>query len=84
MQTVRLAGWRSQEGKNTYLAAYDSAMALWPVAFESRQVATRFGSTHVVVSGSPQLPPLVLLHAATGFGATHCQQAPALFPFSVE
>lgn len=32
MQTVRLAGWRSQQGKNAYLAAYDSAMALWLTA----------------------------------------------------
>ncbi len=70
METVRLSGWKSQEGKSAYLAAYDSAMRLWPVPFESRQVATRFGSTHVVVSGSPESPPLVLLHAATGFGAT--------------
>ena len=70
MNTVRLSGWRSQEGKKAYLAAYDAAMKLWPVSFESRLVATRFGSTHVVVSGSRDLPPLVLLHAATGFGAT--------------
>jgi len=70
MATVRLAGWKSEEGQRAYLAAYDSAMRLWPVPFESRQVGTRFGSTHVVVSGSPASPPLVLLHAATGFGAT--------------
>lgn len=70
MKTVRLSGWKSQDGKTAYLAAYDSAMQLWPVPFESRQVSTRFGSTHVVVSGAPELPPLVLLHAATGFGAT--------------
>lgn len=70
MKTVRLAGWKSQEGKKAYLAAYDAAMDLWPVPFESRHIATRFGSTHVVVSGSRDLSPLVLLHAATGFGAT--------------
>ncbi len=70
MESVRLAGWKSQQGKDAYLAAYDSAMQLWPVPFESRQVATRFGSTHVVVSGSPESVPMVLLHAATGFGAT--------------
>lgn len=70
MKTVHPSGWRSREGREAYLAAYDSAMGLWPVPFESRQVATRFGSTHVVVSGSPELSPLVLLHAATGFGAT--------------
>lgn len=67
---VRPAGWRSQEGRIAYLAAYESAMSLWPVPFESRRVDTRYGATHVLVSGSPESPPLVLLHAATGFGAT--------------
>lgn len=47
METVRLSGWKSPEEKSACLAAYDSAMRLWPVPFESRQVATRFGSTHV-------------------------------------
>jgi pimeloyl-ACP methyl ester carboxylesterase len=68
--TVRLAGWKTEAGKATYLTAYDATMRLWPVPFESRYVATRFGSTHVVVSGSPELPPLVMLHAAHGVGAT--------------
>jgi pimeloyl-ACP methyl ester carboxylesterase len=67
---VRLARWKSDAGRSAYLAAYDLAMRLWPVPFESRHVATRFGSTHVVVSGSPRLRPLILLHAAHGVGAT--------------
>lgn len=45
MQAPRLAGWNSEAGKEAYLAAYDSAMGLWPVPFESRQITTRFGST---------------------------------------
>lgn len=43
MANIRLAGWKIEEGKNAYLAAYDSAMPLWPVPFESRQAATRLG-----------------------------------------
>jgi len=70
MANVRPAHWKSREGRKAYLSAYDLAMQLWPVPFESRQIETRFGSTHVVVSGSPGSPPLLLLHAATGFGAT--------------
>jgi pimeloyl-ACP methyl ester carboxylesterase len=67
---VRLAGWKTDAGRAPYIEAYDAAMRLWPVPFESRYVDTRFGSTHVVVSGSPELPPVVLLHAAHGVGAT--------------
>lgn len=67
---VRLAGWKSEAGRTAYLAAYDEALSLWPVPFESRFVDTRFGATHVVVSGLASSPPVLLLHAATGFGAT--------------
>lgn len=70
MASVRVAGWKSSAGRQAYLSAYDSAMQLWPVPFDSQPVATRFGDTHVVASGSPQAPPVVTFHAATGFGAT--------------
>jgi pimeloyl-ACP methyl ester carboxylesterase len=45
-------------------------MELWPLPFESRCVQTRFGNTHTVVCGPSDAAPLLLLHAATGFGAT--------------
>jgi pimeloyl-ACP methyl ester carboxylesterase len=48
-------------------AAYDAALARWPVPVGPREVETRFGRTHVLVSGSPSAPPLVLL---PGGGAT--------------
>ena len=48
-------------------AAYDAALARWPVPVRSREVATRFGATHVLVSGPASAPPLVLL---PGGGAT--------------
>lgn len=65
---ARLAGWKSPEGRAEYTAAYDAALSLWPVPYESRYIDTRFGTTHVILSGPTIAPPLVLLGAATGVG----------------
>ena len=44
------------------MAAYDAVMELWPVPYEEIDLSTQFGTTHVVVSGPEDAPPLVLLH----------------------
>lgn len=54
--------YKSPEGKAKCLAVYDAALARWPVPYEQLDVSTRFGSTHVIVSGPQGAPPLVLLH----------------------
>ncbi len=56
--------FKSPAGEASVLAAYDTAMKLWPIPYEERDVPTRFGSTHVIVSGPADAPPLVLLHCA--------------------
>jgi pimeloyl-ACP methyl ester carboxylesterase len=67
--TLRLASWRSPEGRAEYVTTYDAALSLWTVPYESRTFETRFGDTHAVVSGPEDAPPLVLLPAAVGIGA---------------
>jgi pimeloyl-ACP methyl ester carboxylesterase len=59
----RLETFKSDAVKARYLTAYDGLMRKWPVPYEERDAPTRFGVTHVVVSGPPDAPPLVLLHA---------------------
>ncbi len=66
---VRLAGFASDQGRQEYLDCYDAALSLWPVPFRSQQVPTRFGSTHAIISGPDDGPPVVLLPAAVGVGA---------------
>jgi len=73
--------FKTPEGKATYLAAYDAAMKLWPVPYEERDIQTRFGMTHVVISGPKEAPPLVLLH---GYMATLMMWAPNIADFSKE
>jgi pimeloyl-ACP methyl ester carboxylesterase len=53
--------FKTSAGEARYLVAYDKVMARWPVPFETVDVLDRFGSTHALVSGPPDAPPLVLL-----------------------
>jgi pimeloyl-ACP methyl ester carboxylesterase len=54
--------FKSPEAEAKFLAAYDATLALWPVPHEALEVTTSFGTTHINVAGSPDLPPLVLIH----------------------
>lgn len=62
----RQSAFKTSEGEAAFIAAYDDAIKLWPVSYEEREIPTRFGLTHVVVSGRQDAPPLVLLHGSIG------------------
>ena len=74
-----LSAFKSAGGEAAFLAAYDGAMSRWPVPYEAIDVPTRFGPTHVVVSGPRDAPPLVLLH---GYQATLTMWAPNVADFA--
>ena len=54
--------FKTPEGQTRYSAAYDAAMRLWPVPYETAAVTTRYGQTHVISCGARDASPLVLLH----------------------
>lgn len=54
--------FKTPKGQAEYLAAYDRSLSLWPVAYDSLDVPTSFGKTHVLTCGPRQAPPLILLH----------------------
>jgi pimeloyl-ACP methyl ester carboxylesterase len=62
-QRAAIEAIRTPEIAARYLATYDALLRKWPVAFESLQIVTGYGSTHVIASGAPGAPPVVLLHA---------------------
>jgi pimeloyl-ACP methyl ester carboxylesterase len=61
--------FKTLKGEAKSMAAYDAVLAHWPVAHEERDhyltlmdMPTRFGTTHVIVSGHEGAQPIVLLH----------------------
>ena len=74
--------FRTSRDRAAMIAKYDAKLAQWPVPFEEFDVRTSYGSTHIVASGPPDAPPLLLLHMAAcssfiwapviaAFAATH-------------
>ena len=72
-------GFKTSKGEAAFRAAYDDGLRLWPVPYEELDVPTRFGHTHVIVSGEENAPPLVLLH---GYMATSTSWQPNIADFS--
>ena len=56
--------YRSEEGRQRLLAAYDRVLDTWPVPLERLTLRTALGDTFVLASGPAAAPPLVLLHGA--------------------
>lgn len=73
------SAFKTPEGQAAFLAAYETVMNLWPVPYEEIEIRTRFGVTHIVISGPKDAPPLVLLHGQCG---TLTMWAPNVADFS--
>jgi pimeloyl-ACP methyl ester carboxylesterase len=56
-----LSIFKDTETEAKYMAAYDNVLSHWPVPYLAMDIPTRFGKTHINVSGSQTAPPLVLL-----------------------
>jgi pimeloyl-ACP methyl ester carboxylesterase len=76
-----LSAFKTPEGEAAYLTAYDAALKLWPVPYDQIDIPTRFGTTHVLISGPKDASPLVLLH---GYMATSIMWSPNIIDFSQE
>jgi pimeloyl-ACP methyl ester carboxylesterase len=59
---IELPVFVTEENRARLMAIYDEGLRRWPVPFEAFFVDTRYGKTHVIVSGAPASPPLVMTH----------------------
>ncbi|MFQ5865635.1 MAG: alpha/beta fold hydrolase [bacterium] len=53
--------YKSPEGEAKVLSLYDKALAKLRIEFEETIVNTRFGDTHIIITGPKEAPPLVIL-----------------------
>jgi pimeloyl-ACP methyl ester carboxylesterase len=61
---TELPVFRTEEIRAKLMAIYDEGLRHWPVPLETFFVDTRYGRTHVIASGDPAAPPLVMTHPA--------------------
>lgn len=64
MITTKHHPFKSAEHKKEYMTLHKKFAAQWPTPWESRMIATSFGTTHVRVNGPEDAPALVLLPGA--------------------
>lgn len=58
--------FKSATGKKEILDLYDQKLEELDIAYESIYLETTFGRTHVLRTGDPSLPPLLLIHGSNG------------------
>lgn len=57
----RLPIYGTEATRAALMALYDERLRSWPVPFDTSFVSTRFGETHVITTGEPGAPELLML-----------------------
>jgi len=60
--TAEVPVYRTKANRAGLMSIYEAKLRLWPVRSETFFAPTRYGKTHVIASGDPASPPVVLLH----------------------
>jgi pimeloyl-ACP methyl ester carboxylesterase len=69
----------SKSKKELYIKSYDETLKLWDVPFEEIDLATDYGTAHIIISGPKTGEPLVLFH---GTDASSTMWLPNIKAFS--
>jgi len=54
--------FKSEKAKSKIFKTYDQLLLLWEVELQERDIDTKYGSTHIIVCGDDNKPPLLLFH----------------------
>ena len=74
----RVPVYRTEANRAGLMSIYEDRLRQWPVPFETFFAATRYGRTHVIASGDPAAPPVVLLHPEATSALAWAPMFPAL------
>ncbi|MDF1695304.1 MAG: alpha/beta hydrolase [Saprospiraceae bacterium] len=70
--------FKSEEGKKEILALYHEKLNELQIPFESQVISTSFGETHLLITGDPSNPPLLLVHGSNACAPIALECYPAL------
>lgn len=54
--------YKNKKSEKSILETYDKLMEMWDIPYQERNIATRYGMTHVIITGKEDGRPLVLFH----------------------
>ncbi|TVX99793.1 alpha/beta fold hydrolase [Cohnella terricola] len=75
--------FKSESGSQAFMQAYDRLMDHWPVAYETMEAQTEFGSCHIITSGPEEGEPVMMFHGMTCNSAMWYPSVEALSGFRV-
>ena len=70
--------FKSELGKKEILSLYDQKLKELNIEYQSLYVDTRFGKTHVLITGKPSNPPLVIVHGSNACAPISLESYPNL------
>ncbi|HZD02779.1 MAG TPA: alpha/beta hydrolase [Actinomycetes bacterium] len=76
--TAEVPIYHTEENRAGLISLYQEKLRQWPVPFETFFVPTRYGKTHVIASGDPASPPVILLHPEATSALAWSPMFPAL------
>lgn len=59
---MKMKVYRNRKMQQEILRTYDRLLTLWDVKKEELEVDTTYGTTHVIICGKKENPPLILFH----------------------
>lgn len=54
--------YKSKKAEERIIETYNALLSKWETSVEEKEIVTQYGSTHVIIAGNPQGPPIMLFH----------------------